>query len=66
MEIQKLGKIIRTITSNEGHYYINVSKASVTKALKILEEDSYIRRTLDKNNRRNVLCYVTERKAVLS
>lgn len=39
----------------------NVGKASVTKALKILEEDGFIRRVTDENDRRNILCYVTEK-----
>jgi len=39
----------------------NVGKASVTKALKILEEKELITRVKDKNDRRNVCCYVTEK-----
>lgn len=39
----------------------NVGKASVTKALKILEEDGFIKRVTDKNDRRNILCYITEK-----
>ena len=37
----------------------NVGKASVTKALKILEEDGFIRRETDEIDRRNTLCYIT-------
>ena len=39
----------------------NVGKASVTKALKILETEGYIKRIPDENDRRNSLCYVTEK-----
>ena len=39
----------------------NVGKASVTKALKILEEDGFIKRVTDENDRRNTLCFVTEK-----
>ena len=39
----------------------NVGKASVTKALKILEEDGFINRTTDENDRRNILCFRTEK-----
>lgn len=38
----------------------NVGKASVTKALKILEEDGFIMRVTDENDKRNTLCYVSE------
>ena len=38
-----------------------VGKASVTKALKILEEEGFIRRLADENDRRNTLCYLTEK-----
>lgn len=38
----------------------NVGKASVTKALKILEDDGFIYRVIDQNDRRNILCYITE------
>lgn len=41
----------------------NVGKASVTKALKILEEEGFIKRILDENDRRNILCYITEKGA---
>lgn len=37
----------------------SVGKASVTKALKILEDEGFIRREIDGNDRRNALCYVT-------
>ncbi len=40
---------------------INVGKASVTKALKILEDDGFIRREADAKDRRNTLCYITEK-----
>lgn len=39
----------------------NVGKASVTKALKILEDDGFIRRTADDKDKRNFLCYITEK-----
>lgn len=39
----------------------NVGKASVTKALKILEEDGFITRLTDENDRRNILCYITKK-----
>lgn len=39
----------------------NVGKASVTKALKILETEGFIKRIPDENDRRNSLCYVTEK-----
>lgn len=37
----------------------NVGKASVTKALKILEDDGFIKRITDEKDRRNILCYIT-------
>jgi DNA-binding MarR family transcriptional regulator len=37
----------------------SVGKASVTKALKILEDEGFVRREIDGNDRRNALCYVT-------
>ena len=39
----------------------NVGKASVTKALKILEENGFIRRETGDNDRRNILCFVSEK-----
>ncbi|MDF2523011.1 MAG: Transcriptional regulator, MarR family [Clostridiales bacterium] len=39
----------------------NVGKASVTKALKILEEDGFILRETDERDKRNTLCYITEK-----
>ncbi|MBS4537380.1 MarR family transcriptional regulator [Clostridium sp. D2Q-11] len=39
----------------------NVGKASVTKALIILEGDGFIRRVSDEKDKRNTLCYVTEK-----
>jgi DNA-binding MarR family transcriptional regulator len=39
----------------------NVGKASVTKALKILEDNGFVRRETDENDRRNTLCYITEK-----
>jgi DNA-binding MarR family transcriptional regulator len=36
-----------------------VGKASVTKALKLLEAGGFIRREIDENDRRNILCYIT-------
>jgi len=37
----------------------NVGKGSVTKALKILEEDGFIERKVDKKDRRNFRCYIS-------
>jgi len=39
----------------------NVCKASVTKALKILEDGGFIIRVTDEKDRRNALCYVSEK-----
>lgn len=39
----------------------NVGKASVTKAIKILEDQEFIIRKTDENDRRNVKCFVTEK-----
>jgi DNA-binding MarR family transcriptional regulator len=39
----------------------NVGKASVTKALKILEDDGFIKRITDENDRRNILCFITKK-----
>ena len=39
----------------------NVGKASVTKALKILEEDGFIKRVTDEDDRRNILCFITDK-----
>lgn len=39
----------------------NVGKASVTKALKILEEDGFIKREADEKDRRNTLCFISEK-----
>jgi DNA-binding MarR family transcriptional regulator len=39
----------------------NVGKASVTKALKILEDDGFIRRIPDDKDRRNIRCFITEK-----
>lgn len=39
----------------------NVGKASVTKALKILEEGGFIKRVTDENDRRNTLCFITKK-----
>lgn len=39
----------------------NVGKASVTKALKILEEDGFILRETDEKDKRNTLCYIAEK-----
>lgn len=39
----------------------NVGKASVTKALKILEDQDLIRRISDEKDKRNILCYITEK-----
>lgn len=39
----------------------NVGKASVTKALKILENDGFIIRITDEKDKRNTLCYVSQK-----
>lgn len=39
----------------------NVGKASVTKALKILEEGGYITRMVDAQDKRNYRCYISEK-----
>ncbi len=39
----------------------NVGKASVTKALAVLENDGFITRTPDEKDKRNMLCSVTEK-----
>lgn len=39
----------------------NVGKASVTKALRILEESGYIVREQDENDKRNYMCYISEK-----
>lgn len=39
----------------------NVGKASVTKALKILDEGGYILREQDENDKRNYRCYVSSK-----
>lgn len=38
----------------------NVGKASVTKAIKILEDQGFVRRTVDPKDRRNIRCYITD------
>jgi DNA-binding MarR family transcriptional regulator len=38
-----------------------VGKASVTKAIKKLEEDNFVRREVDQKDKRNFNCYVTEK-----
>ncbi len=37
----------------------NVGKASVTKALKILEDDGFIKRVTDEKDKRNTLCFAS-------
>ena len=39
----------------------SVGKASVTKALTVLENDGFIERTSDKNDKRHMLCTVTKK-----
>lgn len=39
----------------------NVGKASVTKAIKILEDQGFIRREIDESDRRNIKCFATEK-----
>ena len=39
----------------------NVGKASVTKALKILEDDGFIKRVTDEKDRRNTLCFISKK-----
>jgi DNA-binding MarR family transcriptional regulator len=43
-----------------------VGKASVTKALKKLEEQGFINRTVDAEDKRNLRCYVTEKGAAIA
>lgn len=38
-----------------------VGKASVTKALKILESNGFITRKIDNNDKRNYMCHVSEK-----
>ena len=38
----------------------NVGKASVTKALKILEDEGLIKRKIDEKDKRSCCCYITE------
>ncbi len=38
----------------------NVGKASVTKALKILEDQGFVKREVDSEDRRNIKCFVTD------
>lgn len=42
-----------------------VGKASVTKALKILEDDGLVRRITDEKDKRNTLCYITPKGEVI-
>lgn len=44
----------------------SVGKASVTKALKILEDEGFIRRVPDEQDRRNTLCYITEKGDIIA
>lgn len=44
----------------------NVGKASVTKALKILEEDGFIKRITDTTDRRHTLCYITKKGEIIA
>lgn len=39
----------------------NVSKSSVTKAINILEKDGFIKRIIDKEDRRSSLLYLTDK-----
>lgn len=39
----------------------NVGKASVTKALKILEDDGFIKRVADEKDKRNTICFLSEK-----
>ena len=39
----------------------NVGKASVTKALKILENGGFIKRVTDEKDKRNTLCFVSDK-----
>ncbi len=45
---------------------MNVGKASVTKALKILEDDGFIKRITDENDRRNILCFISKKGEVIA
>lgn len=44
----------------------SVGKASVTKALKILEDEGFIRRVSDDLDKRNTLCYITEKGEIIA
>lgn len=43
----------------------NVGKASVTKALKILETDGFIERKKSAQDKRNIQCYITEKGSAI-
>jgi len=43
----------------------NVGKTGITKVLKILEDDGLIRRKADEKDKRNTLCYITEKGAMI-
>jgi len=38
----------------------NVGKASVTKAIKILEDQGFVKRRVDPKDRRNIRCFITD------
>lgn len=44
----------------------SVGKASVTKALKILQDDGFIERINDDLDKRNTLCYVTKKGELIA
>lgn len=49
------------ITQLELAKLIKVGKSSVTQAIKILEDDGYVKKVPDENNRRSILCQITEK-----
>lgn len=53
------------INQNELARLKSVGKASVTKALKILEDDGFIRRVSDDMDKRNTRCYITGKGEVI-
>ncbi len=49
------------ITQKELSELINIDKATTAKAIKKLEEEKYIRRQQDENDKRNLKIYLTEK-----
>ena len=53
------------LTQEELARYLNVNKSSVTRQLAALEEQGYVRREPDPNDRRSLLVYPTEKANAL-